>query len=766
MPFPDEMKEYASWIIWRRELRDGKPTKVPYQPRSLHRADVTIRAHWSDYGEALRVLQSGVGQFDGLGFVLSHYSPYSIIDLDDPTQVDPSGQRTIEEQISRAQQVLERFQTYTEVSPSGGGFHIITRSKIPYGRRDGKIEVYSDSRFFTMTGNTYHDLPIEECEYDLHNLWHDLGVRKTNTLTLIAKDRKERWTDEQVFNRASAAHPSFQDLWFGKFQLHYGSQSQADLALVNMISFYSRNKDQIKRMFLMSELGKRPKAKRKGSRGKLGYLDEMIEKSFDDVIPDESFETMMVNLQKQIEAIKVKETEQPTPMLGEGWTLPPGLLGDIARFIYEAAPRPVQEIALAAAIGLMAGICGQAYNAGTAGLNHYVLVLATTGVGKEAAKSGISKLMRRVEEIFPSARAFIGPGDIASGQALVKQMGVNSCFLSILGEFGLTIQQMCAPNASSSQIVLRKVLLDLYMKSGGSEWLEPTIYSDKSNNTQIVHSPSLSILGETTPDSFFPHLDEYIVSQGLLPRFTCIEYTGKRMALNKAHKDAQPAPELIDSVSNLCQIALTYQHNRKNGPIPVKFDPEADSLMDEFELFATDRVNNSETDVSRQLWSRAHLKLMKLAALIAVGVHPFEPIVTLDIVEWSKNMVERDVTNIINRFEQGHTGKDSGELNQLRIIGKMIREYSLRVFDETFRKYGVLEAMHKNHVIQYGYLNRRLASNPMFKADRMGAKFAVMRCLTQLVDSGVLVEMTVQQISQQYKVSGKAYMILDVSKLD
>ncbi len=43
-------------------------------------------------------------------------------------------------------------------------------------------------------------------------------------------------------------------------------------------------------------------------------------------------------------------------------TPPPGLVGEVAQFIYKAAPRPVPEIALVGAIGLIAGIVGRCFN--------------------------------------------------------------------------------------------------------------------------------------------------------------------------------------------------------------------------------------------------------------------------------------------------------------------------------------------------------------------------------------------------------------------
>lgn len=72
---------------------------------------------------------------------------------------------------------------------------------------------------------------------------------------------------------------------------------------------------------------------------------------------------------------------------------PPGLIGEIAQYIYDQSPRPHLSISLAGAIAFMAGICGRSYNTYTgAGLNQYILLLASTGMGKEAAAGGIANV--------------------------------------------------------------------------------------------------------------------------------------------------------------------------------------------------------------------------------------------------------------------------------------------------------------------------------------------------------------------------------------
>lgn len=749
MPIALEMTHYSSWIVWKYEQRNGKPTKVPYSPRTLHMASVTEPSHWATYHEAVTLFQSGHGGFNGIGFVFSEHDPFCGVDLDNPD--GDVGH------IERANRVLSAFDTYTEVSPSGEGLHLILRGSVPSGRRRGKIEVYSTERYFTVTGNAYRDVPITNNDYFLARLWEELGGTNVVSADLAPVGSPQRWTDEEIYVRARDSNEKFLALFEGRFSEWYNSQSEADFALVNIISFFSRNKEQIARLFMYSALGKRPKAHRKD------YLSKMIDRSFDNQIPDISLDELMGNLMVQIEQAKEKRLKDPEPMLGEGWTLPPGLIGEIAKFIYDAAPRPVQEIALAGAIGLMAGICGRAYNVSATGLNQYVLVLATTGRGKEAAKAGMSKLMKKVSAAIPGAADFIGPADIASGQALVKYLSSNPCFVSILGEFGLTLQQMCAPNASSSEVSKRKVILDLFGKSGKNDSLQQTIYSDKSNNTQIINSPAFSILGESTPDSFYPHMNEDIVAQGLFPRFTCIEYTGKRGSLNKAHAYAVPTDELVTSMVTLCSNVLTLMHNK--ATVDVKEDEAGAAFIEAFNLKCDERINGAESEVARQLWTRGHMKLLKLAALIAVGCNYFEPVITEEIAKWACNMVEKDIANIINKFESGMVGRDSKEKTQLDTLVAIMKDYNYRPFDASLAKYAVNEDMKRDRVVQWHYLTKRLLQKPCFKDDKMGSTISLRRALDNLIASGVVNEVTAGQMHSRYNAQGKAYFIADLAKL-
>jgi len=144
---PDGLKRRPQWVAWRLEERGGKPTKVPYCPATGQRASTTDLLTWGAFEEALMVLD----RYDGLGFVFCSGDPYCGVDLDgcvDPDTGDVEGW---------AAEIVEALDSYTELSPSGTGLHVIAKGKIPSNARSGSVEMYATERFFTVTGHRFKD---------------------------------------------------------------------------------------------------------------------------------------------------------------------------------------------------------------------------------------------------------------------------------------------------------------------------------------------------------------------------------------------------------------------------------------------------------------------------------------------------------------------------------------------------------------------------------------------------------------------------------
>jgi len=138
---PEELRARPQWVVWKAV--GERPDKVPYSPRSGRKASSTDLLTWSTFQEALEAYENG--QYEGVGFVFSSADPYTGIDLDGC--VDADG-----EIAGWALEIVRYFDSYTELSATGSGLHIIVRGEVP-NRRKGDVEVYSSKRFFTVTGH-------------------------------------------------------------------------------------------------------------------------------------------------------------------------------------------------------------------------------------------------------------------------------------------------------------------------------------------------------------------------------------------------------------------------------------------------------------------------------------------------------------------------------------------------------------------------------------------------------------------------------------
>jgi len=607
-------------------------------------------------------------------------------------------------------------------------------------------------------------------------------------------------TDDDLFQMASTAAncEKFLKLWRGEWQgvPEWPSQSEADFALLSMLGFYSPDNEQVRRVFRWSALGQREKAT-KNDR----YLNYALTKIRAKTPPPVDFSALLARgsalvpnvattAKPPIPTYALNQTtnrnSEPTRALEEPATvgleiyspgstenqtteerdcgiegeassnvptadLPPGFVGELASYIHSSAIRPVPEIALCASLALTAGVVGRSFNISGTGLNQYLLVLAKTGSGKEGAATGIDAMVSAARATVPMIDEFVGPGAFASGQALVRVLDKNPCFVSVLGEFGLTLNAMCSPNANGAQIMLKKVLLDIYAKSGFSKVLRSSVYSESEKNTKAIQAPNVTIFGESNPEKFYEGLDSGIIAEGLLPRFSIFEYTGPRPDTNP-NAFAPPPDSLVRFFGGLAAVAMGAQQNRVCSP--VQQDSDALKLLREFDRYTTDEINKSPNDISKQLWNRAHLKALKMSALIAVGCNPHQPIINKRCADWAIDCVRTDVSRLLNKFESGEIG--SGDVRLELDVRRAITAY-LKMSAVDRRGYGCPDKMATLQLIPFHYLRRRLRLLVAFKTDRRGANNAMNQTLTAMVDGEVLVRLNPMQAREQCGTNSPVY---------
>lgn len=139
---PEILTEFNQWVCW---TNFGKLRKVPINPKNGRWAKVNNPDTWGSFENALARYKSR--KVKGIGFVFTEEDPFVGIDLDHCIDLD----RTVK---PYAREIIDRFGSYTEISPSGLGVHILVKSNFSQpGRKLARMEFYSNLRYFTVTGN-------------------------------------------------------------------------------------------------------------------------------------------------------------------------------------------------------------------------------------------------------------------------------------------------------------------------------------------------------------------------------------------------------------------------------------------------------------------------------------------------------------------------------------------------------------------------------------------------------------------------------------
>ncbi len=200
------------------------------------------------------------------GYVLSKDDPYTCIDLDvvnEETQVRKgqpidSTKWTNSDDYNRYWSIVQTLNSYTEHSKYGKGLHVWVKGNIGSGMRRDGIEVYSQERYMICTGNTLVDTPIVDAQLFLDSMQLQMKPQIVKTgLEELPQEMEDYEIIELAMNAANK--DKFNQLCNGDFS-DYPSQSEADLALMSMFTFYSPSNEQCRRMFRFSALGQRDKA--------------------------------------------------------------------------------------------------------------------------------------------------------------------------------------------------------------------------------------------------------------------------------------------------------------------------------------------------------------------------------------------------------------------------------------------------------------------------------------------------------------------------
>ncbi len=236
---PKELQTLKQWVCYSKD-------KLPKNAVTGKNAQSNNPDTWCDFETAKAGMMKY--KFDGLGFMFAN--GYFGVDLD----------KCIEN-IDFVDEFVDSLKSYNEISMSGTGIHIICKGTLPTGqRRKGNVEMYSQGRYFAMTGNIYNEeyCDIVECTEQIAPLHQKyLGEQTQKFEYTQSSFEKVTLTDDEVFDKARQSKNGalFQLLYNGNWEGIYKSQSEADLAFCNLLAFWTqRDFTQMDRIFRSSGL--------------------------------------------------------------------------------------------------------------------------------------------------------------------------------------------------------------------------------------------------------------------------------------------------------------------------------------------------------------------------------------------------------------------------------------------------------------------------------------------------------------------------------
>lgn len=776
---PAELRARRQWVIWRSVINKNEETgqtsitKPPFDPNNPgYMADVKKPETWGSFEDAVRVFENNPSLVQGIGFVFTSDDEFFGIDVDDEEKVKPEH---LAARRSIVNDLLSRADTYTEVSPSGKGLHIIGRGKMPIsGKRSTAIqlEVYGAERYFTITGNVYAGRATITDQQALVDMFaqhfgnNDDSASVTN-LGDIATHRRLDLSDEEVIREATNYNPMFAPRFNAQTGCGPGEWSETFMMIVGVLDQITGKVEQLQRIVMNSPMVLQASAssagesrKAKAERNFAHVLSRVRRNNTAQMSAVNHGRSIMEAINAKREETAKKNAEEILKKSEEGFskngvellkafplrpehlalTPPPGIVGQFCEATAAATHNPFPKFAIPSTLATLTGLVGRAYKLPNgSGLNINVILAAATSTGKtqtmDAWEHFLNRAARGIENSLsgPSRNRII-KASASSIQGIFDDfMQMPSCVWYI-SECASQLAQMSNPK-STTDGQMRDAYNDLYDASKvGRMFSPPRSVAAKKGNLAPVENLSVSTYWTTTTSKFDVFNDD--AQDGFLSRVVIIRHAGRA---GEAVPDWDVAKNLDDELNqrlvNVLAMAKRFDEacllapNESAKHVTIVSTGSVEGQVWAYRQIA-ERVKNASLDgtlpMAYTAVSRLPMTALRLAAMLAVMDNPYSPSITVEQFEWSFGYLLQNTAALLSDMDTGELGAT---------MSKDV-EVVIREMKRSMRKTKV-------HGVKRSDLMHTLKQLKPFKDAMPTPGEAVKRTLTEMLALDLLVETTV-----------------------
>jgi hypothetical protein len=612
---PKELQDLPQWAI--TVGTDKAPKTWDTHTNALHLASVTNPSTWLSFSNSVSLaahIAATTQQQTYIGFIFTANDPYGCIDLDNKTQ---NPDREVE-----FQEIIRRACSYTEVSLSGKGYHIVVKGNIGKGlRNDSKgVELYTQERFIIFTNVVYLNKDIINGDDILSKL---AAHMRPSTPQLDLPNPEAFDPDPVVINKIqkSGSALKFNDHFENDWSTHseqwqekykYSSASEADAALSMIITFYTQNQQQAERIFKLSALYRHTLVRKKGPN----YLRDTIYSARQKqahLVTTQQQQIAQVNMGGFMDAANkmLEDHRENSPLMAI--SLPElrlealhGVLGYIA----QVGSQYSEAVPVALAINTLTRFCAMLgrkpfieIGDEDRSLRPYVLIIGPTGIGRKGTSTAFpNRLFKEVESLmYKHVRTITS---FSSGEGVINlvrdaeedEVQLDKKVYFEIPEFSGVLTQI-----KRDSNILASTLRDA--------WDGRTLHVPNKNSPCKSTDPHIVISSHITKEELNKALSKTDIVNGFLNRFMMVYCIRDKVVDRPA-----PVPnETVNMLANWIKGALEIATAREDNPIMF-----TDAAVERWIEIKHDLESRQHSEHIGPLMIRASAYVWMLSAAIAL----------------------------------------------------------------------------------------------------------------------------------------------------
>ena len=719
---PVELRARRQWVLWRAIDNNGVITKPPFQPNNpAYMADVNSPSDWGSFEDAVRVYSNNPSLFSGIGFVFSEDDEYFGLDIDDEAKVKPQFLETRKRFVS---QIMSQVDTYTEVSPSGNGLHMIGRGSLPVdGKRsvDMQVELYVARRYFTITGNVLHGRT--EIKDQQEFLLSVFGAIVPDTGVQVVHDtethRRLDLTDAEVIRLATNFNPTFAPRFNAQTGCGPGEWSDTFMAIVGMVDRFTGSVEQVQRiifnspMVLLAPPSNAGEKRIDKAQRNLQYVLSTVRRGNDGLMHFSEHGRQIVENMERAKAERAKaaleelaRAEEAVGNMSQGsqtileafpqltnehkiLTRPPGVVGQFVMATEKGSFKPFTKFAIPATFSALAGIVARGFKLpGGSGLNLNFILAAPSNAGKTMTMNAWQRFMSDASQAV---------GSTPSGQSKDRILNSStSSIQAIMPDFMETpslawfveecYSQLHSMNEgkSPSDAHLRDAYNQLYDAGvHGKMFSGPRSVAQSKKEVEPINNLCVSTFWTTTTSKFDVFTEDAL--DGFMSRVVVIRHHAPGGDPMQYLEDLPPHLRdiLIQRLAAAKNLDETYKLNPfEAGKLLTVVSTEQISELHWTFVKTVDGIANAairgELPPTYGAISRVPITALRIAGVMAVIENPYTPSVTEEQYKWAMGYLLLNLVELLTSVDIGDLGNSATDevVAVVRTIKRMLKTQS------------------------------------------------------------------------------------------